>query len=65
MKTKIYYKELMPLFIFQTVAFGLMFLMMYYEYNPEVCKQSISILPIIGWVICTGFMLSFVKFKKQ
>jgi len=61
---KLYYKEFIPIFLFQTVMFAILFVMCWYGYNPEKCSQNIAYLNVFGWVICTVYILRQVKFKK-
>ena len=63
MKTKIYYKKLLGIFILYSICYLLLFLLMFFDhYNTS---QNITLLPIIGWLITTGYLLTFIKFKNE
>jgi hypothetical protein len=64
MKNKLYYKELLPLFILQTVFYVILFFIFWFGYNPKVCNQNIAYLSVFGWVISTGYLTSILTFKK-
>lgn len=60
---KPYYKEYLGVFLFQTVCFILMSVILWFGHKPDVSK-NIVILPIIGWIVCTAYIVKQVRFKK-
>ena len=64
-KYKVYYKEQIGAFVFITLISVVLFFMMWYGYNPATCTQNIAYLAVFMWVVCTGYLLSHTKFKKN
>lgn len=61
---KIPFKEMCGLYVFATLFMGLLTWMMYYTEQETHKTTGMYFLPIVGWIICTGYLLSHTKFKR-
>lgn len=61
---KIYYKEYIPIFLFQTFCFLSIFVVVWFGSNHEVDKQIVAWVTGLGWIICTIYLIKQVRFKK-